>query len=248
FQNPGGVTLSLERRYEVIAMADHRGVPILEDDPYGDLRYEGERLPPLIALDAQRMGPASMDACQGNVIYLGTFSKTLAPGLRLGWILASAEIIRYCVYAKQGMDLHTSTFAQMVAYEVARGGFLEQHVRHICQVYGERRDVMLRALEEFFPPGIRWTQPKGGLFLWVILPETIDTGELLPEAVEKERVAFVPGSVFYPGQGGHNTMRLNFSNARPEMIREGIRRLGRVVAAKLENRVYSAAVAEKSPS
>ncbi|HLF27784.1 MAG TPA: PLP-dependent aminotransferase family protein [Anaerolineae bacterium] len=235
FQNPAGVTLSLERRLELLALADRYGIPIIEDDPYGQLRFEGEHLKPLVVLDAEVLDCETNGKYSGNVIYLSTFSKTLAPGLRLGWVVAPKGVIGRIVQAKQGADLHSSTFDQMIAYEVARGGFIDRHVRHIREVYHRRRDVMLAALERAFPDparGVHWTHPKGGLFLWMIVPESIDTSELLKEAV-KEKVAFVPGTAFYALGGGHNTMRLNFSNAADEMIEEGIARLGRVIEKHL---------------
>jgi 2-aminoadipate transaminase len=238
FQNPGGVTLSLDRRLDLIEIADRYGIPIVEDDPYGELRYEGEHLPPLVVLDAQRHNGRSDYSnghgfIRGNVIYISTFSKTLAPGLRLAWIVAPADVIDRCVVAKQGMDLHTSTFVQMTAYEVLKDDFLKSHVQLIRQVYGERRDVMLDALERYFPPGASWTRPQGGLFLWATLPQEIDTLALMPKAIEN-KVIYVPGSAFYPDGTGHNTFRLNFSNAKPEQIQLGIRRLGEVLEAELE--------------
>ena len=238
FQNPGGVTLSLERRLKLIEIADRFGVPIIEDDPYGELRYEGEHLPSLFALDAQHanVSPDHSNGhglVRGNVIYISTFSKTLAPGLRLAWIVAPAEVMQRCVMVKQGMDLHTSSFVQMTAYEVIKNGFLENHVRRIRQVYGERRDVMLDSLQRYFPPGTHWTRPEGGLFLWVTLPEGIDTLTLMPKALEN-KVAYVPGTAFFPDGSGSNTFRLNFSNANPENIELGIRRLGKVLASELD--------------
>ncbi|MEW5869873.1 MAG: PLP-dependent aminotransferase family protein [Chloroflexota bacterium] len=231
FQNPTGVTLSLERRHKLIELADRYGVPIVEDDPYGQLRYEGEHIPPVVVLDSQFRGED--DSCyRGNVIYLSTFSKTLAPGIRLAWVVAPPEVIRKLVQAKQGADLHTSTFNQLVAYEVSRHGFLDQHIKLIRQVYGERRDVMLGAMDAYFPPGVDWTHPEGGLFLWGILPDDLSSAEVLKAAVE-QKVAFVPGSPFYPSGGGHNTMRINFSNASNEKIMEGIARLGRVLQEKI---------------
>ena len=238
FQNPGGVTLSLKRRLKIIEVADRYGVPIIEDDPYGELRYEGEHLPSLFALDAQHLN-VRPDHGNGhgflhsNVIYISTFSKTLAPGLRLAWIVAPAEVMQRCVMVKQGMDLHTSSFVQMTAYEVIKNGFLENHVRRIRQVYGERRDVMLDSLQRYFPPGTHWTRPEGGLFLWVTLPEEIDTLTLMPKALEN-KVAYVPGTAFFPDGSGSNTFRLNFSNANPENIELGIRRLGEVLANELD--------------
>ena len=238
FQNPGGVTLSMERRRALINITDRYGIPIVEDDPYGELRFEGEYLPPLVVLDAEKLNSRTPAGSahgfyRGNVIYLSTFSKTLAPGLRLGWIVAPTEVIRECVKAKQGMDLHTSSFVQMVAYEVVKDGFLKDHVRRIRQVYRERRDIMLDAMARHFPPGVRWTRPHGGLFLWVTLPEIVDAGAVLERAVAN-KVAFVPGTAFYPDGSGHNTFRLNFSNAQPEQIKIGIKRLGEVLEAELE--------------
>ena len=235
FQNPGGTTLAEGRREQLVLLAERYGIPIVEDDPYGQLRYEGEHLTPLIALDRRNMGNDS-DYSRGNVIYLSTFSKTLAPGLRLGWMVAPADVIAKLVQIKQGADLHTSTFTQMVAYEVAQDNFLDEHIKLIRKVYGERRDVMLQALEEFFPPEVTWTRPQGGLFLWVTLPEGMDCHQLF-EAAIKENVAFVAGDSFYAGNGfaseGRRHFRLNFSNAEPEQIREGIRRLSVAIRSQL---------------
>lgn len=223
FQNPSGVTMSLERRRELLSLAAQYDVPVVEDDPYSELRFEGEHVAPLIQLDAD------------NVIYLGTFSKTLAPGIRLGWIVGPVEAISKLVQLKQGTDLHTSAFNQMVAYEVARGGYLEAHVKELCDVYRHRRDVMLQALEEFFPAEAAWTHPQGGMFLWVTMPAGFDCGELLKAAVE-EKVAYVPGHSFFPNsEDGSRHMRLNFSNAAPERIREGIRRLAVAARKQMEH-------------
>ncbi|NTV37433.1 MAG: PLP-dependent aminotransferase family protein, partial [Anaerolineaceae bacterium] len=224
-QNPTGVTLPMERRYQLIELADHYGVPIIEDDPYGQLRYEGEHLPAVEVLDNRNR--AQNGCYAGNVIYLSTFSKILAPGIRLAWVIAPAEVVRKLVLAKQGTDLHTSTFNQITAYEVGKGGFLDKHVKFIREVYLERRNVMLDSLEENMPDGVQWTRPEGGLFLWVTLPKEFDATAVLQDAL-KEKVAFVPGESFHPCGGGKNTMRLNFSNPKPEMINEGIARLGKV--------------------
>lgn len=231
FQNPTGVTLSLERRRKLVELADRYGVPIIEDDPYGQLRYEGEHLPSVVVLDDQYRGNNG-GYYHGNVIYLSTFSKILSPGIRLGWVIAPPEVIRKLVQAKQGADLHTATFNQMVAHEVSRGGFLDQHIKLIRRVYKERRDVMLAAMDRHFPAEVDWTQPAGGLFLWGVLPEYLDAADVLKDAVEK-KVAFVPGAPFHPNGGGHNTMRINFSNATPEKIEEGIARLGQVLSEKI---------------
>lgn len=234
FHNPTGRTMPLERRLELVQTASRFGVPIIEDDPYGQLRYDGDDLPLLLALDLEQYDlngqPPSLDG--GNVLYLGTFSKSLCPGFRVAWMVGPEAVIGRMVQAKQGNDLHTGTFAQMVSHETARGGFLEGHVRTLRGVYKERRDLMLRLMEKLFPPGVRWTHPEGGLFLWVTLPEGMDAAELLEKAVES-RVAFVPGAPFYPNGGGENTLRMNFSNATPQQIAEGIKRLAAVLTAEL---------------
>ncbi|HUG34206.1 MAG TPA: PLP-dependent aminotransferase family protein, partial [Anaerolineales bacterium] len=170
FQNPGGSTLSLERRKKLVEIADKYGVPIIEDDPYGQLRYEGEHIPPVVSLDSEFRGPNGVHY-SGNVIYISTFSKLLAPGLRLAWVIAPPEVIRKLVMAKQAADLHTSSFNQYVAYEVAKGGFLDEHVKVIRATYKQRRDVMIEMMEELFPAGVTWRKPQGGMFLWGILPE-----------------------------------------------------------------------------
>jgi 2-aminoadipate transaminase len=223
FQNPAGSTLNLERRKMLVELADRYGVPIIEDDPYGQLRYEGEHLPAVVTLDSQFRGDDG--TYTGNVIYLSTFSKILAPGIRLAWVVAPQEVIRKLVMAKQAADLHTATFNQIVAFEVGKGGFLDEHVKFIRAMYKERRDIMLETMDEVFPSEVRWTHPQGGMFLWGILPKGMDAAEVLKVAIEK-KVAFVPGGSFHPNGGGENTMRLNFSFSSPEIIREGITRMG----------------------
>jgi 2-aminoadipate transaminase len=242
FQNPTGVTLSMARRQQLIQLADRYGVPIVEDDPYGQLRYEGEALPSIVTLDSRYRNQCN-NCYQGNVIYLSTFSKTLAPGLRLAWVVAPVQVISKLVQAKQGADLHTSTFVQMLAYEVARGGFLDQHVQLIREVYGKRRLLMLDAMQAEFPPQVTWTRPKGGLFLWGMMPEGMDAKEVLKAAVDR-KVAFVPGEAFYPYGEGRNTMRLNFSNASEENIRIGIARLGKVLHEQIEAEVAPAMMSQ----
>jgi 2-aminoadipate transaminase len=229
FQNPTGVTLALDRRQELVRLADEHGVPILEDDPYGQLRYDGEHLPSLVTLDAEYRGLGKA-AYSGNVLYLSTFSKTLAPGLRLGWIIGPADVIRRLAQAKQGADLHTSTFVQLLAYEVARAGFLDSHVRRLRTAYSSRRDAMLRAMRRHFPASVTWTEPAGGLFIWATLPSTLDAATVLQHALAAQ-VAFVPGSPFFPDGSGQQTLRLNFTNATEDVIEDGISRLGGVLAA-----------------
>jgi 2-aminoadipate transaminase len=221
FHNPAGTTLTAERRERLVEIARQYDLVLIEDDPYGELRFEGEDLTPIF-----RMAPE-------RTIYLSTFSKTLAPGIRLAWVVAPKPMITKFVQAKQGADLHTGTFVQMVANELCQGGFLKSHVKTIRKVYNSRRDTMLDSLTEHAPEGMTWTHPQGGLFLWARAPEAINTGDLLKKAADS-KVAYVPGFAFYPGEsGGHNAMRLNFSNASEEMINEGIYRLSQVIKDEL---------------
>jgi 2-aminoadipate transaminase len=217
FHNPAGTTLPEARRHRLVEIARKHDLILIEDDPYGALRYEGKSPSPISTLAPER------------TIYLGTFSKTLTPGLRIGWAAAPKEIRQRLVLAKQGADLHTSTFDQMIANDIAQRGIIKVHVRHLRKTYGARRDTMVEALSEFWPEGCCWTRPQGGLFLWARIPGDVDTRVMLSEALDN-KVAFVPGVNFYPhGDGGYEAMRLNFSNAKPEMIVEGIRRLGLTV-------------------
>lgn len=231
FHNPTGVTISYERRMKILELAYRYGVPVVEDDPYSSLRYEGEPIPPMVALDAIHREDCEERYC-GNVLYMSTFSKTLAPGLRVAWVIAPTEVIRKMVQAKQGADLHSPTLTQLIAYEAARDGFLDQYIERIKTMYNEHRLAMLQALDEHFPESVKWTRPQGGMFLWVTLPEGVNAAELLPKAVAR-KVAFVPGAPFHPNGGGENTMRLNFSNSSPELIRKGIAQLGQVLKAEL---------------
>jgi 2-aminoadipate transaminase len=231
FQNPTGRSMSLERRRRLVELASHYGVPIVEDDPYGELRYEGAALPTLKSLDTE-----------GLVIYLGTFSKILAPGFRLGWMLAGPEVMEVLMHGKQPSDLHTGMAQQMATYEVAKGGFVDQHVERIKDFYRERRDVMLRSIEEHFPADAHYTRPAGGLFVWAELPSDIDTRELLLEAIE-EKVAFVPGQGFHADGSGTNTMRLNFSNVPPEQLQAGVQRLGHAIQRRLDRTRTASATA-----
>lgn len=230
FQNPTGSTLALERRHQLVKLADQYGVPIIEDDPYGQLRYEGEDLPAIELIDSQTR--EKNGDYTGNVIYLSTFSKILAPGLRLAWVIAPDTVIRKMALAKQGTDLHTSTFNQIVAHEISQHGFLDQHIKVIQDTYRERRNVMLDALTKYMPDGVSWTYPQGGLFLWATLPQQLNATELMSEAI-CEKVAFVSGESFHPNGGGTNTLRLNFSCMKPDRIVEGISRLGKVFKKKL---------------
>jgi 2-aminoadipate transaminase len=218
FQNPSGTTLSLTRRQKLIRLAQHHGVRVLEDDPYGELRYRGEAIPPLKSLDES-----------GLSIYLSTFSKTMAPGLRLGWLVAEPRLYQKLVIAKQATDLHTNTVAQRAAHYYLTEHSADEHIGKIRAVYGERCRVMLESLERYFPPHVRWTKPEGGMFLWVELPPHVRTEEVLKEAIA-QKIAFVPGAAFFANEKQHHFLRLNFSNQVPEKIEEGIKRLSQVVA------------------
>ncbi|MHB1319720.1 MAG: aminotransferase-like domain-containing protein, partial [Anaerolineae bacterium] len=229
FHNPTGITMSLRRRERIVALAAEAGVPIIEDDPYGRLRYRGETLPSLAALDAARNGG---DPERATVLYSSTFSKTLAPGLRLAWVVCPAEIAHQLVMAKQGVDLHTSGLSQMIAYEFMARGWLDPQVERIRETYRVRCDAMCQAIDEFFPPQAHYVRPDGGLFLWVTLPRGVDTTEMLKDAAAR-KVAFVPGAPFFVDGDGANTFRMTFASVPAPVIREGIRILGDVIREHL---------------
>jgi 2-aminoadipate transaminase len=231
FQNPAGVTLSLERRQRLVELARSREVLVVEDNPYGLLRYEGEPQLPLYQLDGG-----------DYVIYVGTFSKILSPGIRLGWAVAPPPVMEKIALGKQATDLCTSTLTQYFALEYFADDRWREYVESLCGIYRARRDAMLEALERHFPPQATWTRPAGGLFVWARLPDYIDTSDLLAKAL-RENVAFVPGAAAYvDGNQGTNAMRLNFSGSDEEEIREGIARIGAVVAEQVE--LYETITAE----
>ncbi len=221
FQNPTGVTMTQERRQLLIDTLQGRNVALFEDNPYAELRYEGEPLPSLLELD---LPPDD----GGRVIQAGTFSKTLMPGLRVGWVIGPRQIIERMGRAKQAMDLHTSTFNQHIALALLNSGYLEEVIPMLRRVYRERRDTMLEALKQHFPPGSSWTRPEGGMFIFVTLPEGVSAGSLLPRALERN-VAFVPGEEFHLDGAGQNTMRLNFTKPSVPEIQTGISRLAEVI-------------------
>jgi DNA-binding transcriptional MocR family regulator len=223
FANPTGVTLTEEQRRTVLARADALGCAVIEDAAYQELRYRGEEIKPILALEIEEKG--DIDACR--TIYLGSFSKTLAPGLRVGWAVAAKPVISQLVLTKQAADLQTATINQIAVSEVAHGVF-ESHVAKLREVYGARLQAMLAALERHMPEGIAWTKPDGGMFVWVTLPRDMDGAELLKEAL-KANVAFVPGGAFYADGSNTNTLRLNFSMSAASKIEEGIARLGQVI-------------------
>jgi 2-aminoadipate transaminase len=218
FQNPGGVTMSLPRRKRLVEVANERRLLVLEDNPYGLLRYEGESLPTLHSLDAGQF-----------VIYLGTFSKILSAGIRIGWAVAPAPVLEKMNMAKQGVDLCSSSLSQLFVTTYFAERRWEDYLEELRGIYKARRDVMLESLAEHFPPEATWTRPQGGLFVWVTLPDYIDTTDLLARALEERNVAFVPGRGAYMDGRGGSSMRLNFSGVGEDEIREGVRRIGEVI-------------------
>jgi 2-aminoadipate transaminase len=228
FQNPTGITLTAERRAALARVAAEYGLPVVEDDPYGKLRYRGADVPPVKHWDTA-----------GRVLYVSTFSKTIAPGLRLGWVVAPAAVFSPLLVLKQAADLHTSSFDQRVAHEYLTNNDQAAQLARVRTAYGERFAVLDAALRSELPAGYHWTQPEGGMFLWVTGPAELDALELLQRAIERQ-VVFVPGRDFFPADGGRNHFRLNFSNSPPERIREGVRRLGALCRA-VETRPAQAA-------
>ena len=221
FQNPTGRTMSVERRFALVETCARLGLPLIEDDPYGSLSYNGEPLPKMLT-----MNPS-------GVIYLGSFSKVLTPGIRLGYVVAPVPLVRKLEQAKQAADLHTSQLTQMVVYEAIKDGFLAKHIPSIRTLYANQCQAMLDALTEFFPAGVTWNKPQGGMFIWVTLPEHIDGMQLLEESIA-QNVAFVPGAPFYANEPQKNTLRLSFVTVPPEKIREGVSKLAKLIAAKLK--------------
>jgi len=222
FQNPSGRTWSLERRRRFMEVVERYDVWVVEDNPYGELRFEGAPIASLKSLDRK-----------GRVIALGTFSKVFCPGLRVAWVAAEAPVLEKLVILKQGADLQTATLAQLQVNRYLEENDLDADIARILPVYRERRDAMLEALDAEMPAGVRWTRPQGGLFLWMTLPEGLNARTLLDECV-RQNVAFVPGGAFFPNGGNENTLRLNYSNMPVERIREGVRRLAASVAKELE--------------
>ncbi|MFA3920269.1 aminotransferase-like domain-containing protein [Ruegeria hyattellae] len=228
FSNPTGETVDRAGRERLLALAEELDCPILEDAAYQALRYDGAPVPPILALElAQKR---DLDSCR--TIYCGSFSKTLSPGLRLGWVVAARPVISKLVLLKQASDLHTATLNQMVVCAVAERAF-DSHVARLRTVYGRRRDRMLAALAEHMPEGVTWTRPEGGMFIWVTLPPHLDGATLLAQAIDTAKLAFVPGQAFFADGSGGNTLRLAFSCADEAATDEGIRRLGVLLRAQM---------------
>ncbi|MDQ4000176.1 MAG: PLP-dependent aminotransferase family protein, partial [Actinomycetota bacterium] len=229
FQNPAGVTLAAERRRELLEIAREFDLIILEDNPYGMLRFEGEALPTIASLEQESGGGTD------RVVYLGTFSKIFAPGVRLGWVHAQPGILHKLNVGKQGADLCSSNLSQMLIYSYFRHADWRAYVERLTAIYKERCAEMLDALAEFMPDEVHWTHPEGGLFVWATLPSYVDATSMLPQAIKKN-VAYVPGEGFYSGEAGKNCMRLNFSFVEPKKIRRGIELLSEVVRERMELR------------
>jgi 2-aminoadipate transaminase len=221
FQNPSGVTMSLERRKKLLELAYEYEVLVVEDSPYKDLRYSGEFVPAIYSFDVQ-----------DQVIVLGTFSKILGPGLRLAWLMAPTMWMDRMVVAKQSMDLCSPTYTQLLAVEYMKRGLLQDQIEKIRKIYGRKLTVMLKALEKYMPKGVKWSRPEGGLFLWVNLPKKVSANDLFPKAIEN-KVAYVVGSAFYCNGKGQCTMRLNFSFPSEQQIDEGIQRLAKMIKANI---------------
>lgn len=230
FQNPTGLTLGLDRRKALVKRCAELKIPIVEDDPYGELRYAGEPQPSLLGLGR---------AAGATVIRLGSFSKVLAPGLRIGYIAAPKAIISKLVQIKQATDLHTASVTQMAVYEALKGDFLTSHLPVVRELYKKQCGYMLQAMDEHFPDSVSWTRPEGGMFIWVTLPTYIDATELLSHAIAKN-VAFVPGAPFFANSDGMlNTLRLSFVTVSEQKIHEGIAILGDLVKEQIQARETS---------
>ncbi len=228
FANPTGETVDLAGREKLLDLAEELDIAVIEDAAYQSLRYDGEPVAPILALEIARKGSIN----DTRTIYCGSFSKTLAPGLRVGFVVANAPVIRKLVLMKQAADLHSSTINQIAIHQVAERGF-EAQVAKVRKTYSHRRDCMLSALAKYMPDGTSWTKPQGGMFVWITLPKGMDGAKLLARSLETAKVAFVPGQAFFADGTGANTFRVSFSCANDEMIEEGISRLGKLIAGEI---------------
>ncbi|MGY5775403.1 aminotransferase-like domain-containing protein [Rhizobium sp. LEGMi135b] len=228
FANPTGETVDLAGREKLLDLAEELDIAVIEDAAYQSLRYDGEPVAPILALEIARKGGIN----DTRTVYCGSFSKTLAPGLRVGFVVANAPVIRKLVLMKQAADLHSSTINQIAIHQVAERGF-EAQVAKVRKTYSHRRDCMLAALAKYMPDGTSWTKPQGGMFVWITLPKGMDGAKLLARSLETAKVAFVPGQAFFADGSGANTFRVSFSCANDEMIDEGISRLGKLIAGEI---------------
>jgi 2-aminoadipate transaminase len=224
FQNPSGVTLTAQRRKAISEIVSRHNLILLEDDPYGELRYSGEMIPPMKASDPD-----------GRVVYMGSFSKIICPGLRVAFSIGAPEIMQKVAIGKQNTDMHTSNLSQLLIYEFCSRGLLPAHIEKCCNIYRKKRDMMLELLETHFPAEVSWTKPAGGIFIWAKLPAGVSSMEILKEAL-KEKLAFIPGEDFFASGGGSNTMRFNFCNITSAQMEDGILRLGQLIKRFLTNK------------
>ncbi|PKK81520.1 MAG: aminotransferase, partial [Thermoplasmata archaeon HGW-Thermoplasmata-2] len=231
FHNPAGTTMPLKRRKELLEIASEYDLLVVEDDPYSEVRFTDEVLPKLKSMDKEN-----------RVIYLGTFSKTLAPGFRCAWAFGPEEAINKMSIAKQAADLCTNTFTQCIAYEYLKRGYLDQHLASARELYKHKAEAMIGAMRKYFPEEVKYNVPKGGMFIWARLPRNVNVREMFPRAVE-QNVSYVPGDAFYPNGDGKNCMRLNFTNATDDLIEEGMRRLGKLI----KEEIVRARTCEKPP-
>jgi 2-aminoadipate transaminase len=215
FQNPTGITYSKEKRQELAEILKNEDTVFVEDNPYGEIRFMGEDIPPV-------------KAYLGNGVLFGSFSKIVSPGMRLGWIVANKEIMEKIIIAKQALDLHSNYFTQRVVYQYLIDNNVDEHIEKIKKMYRNQRNLMVSMIKEYFPENVKYTKPEGGMFLWITLPEGLSSMDLFEIAI-KENVAFVPGKAFFADGSGDNTLRLNFSNSDEEKIEEGIKRLGKAI-------------------
>ena len=220
FQNPSGVTYSRKKREKIAGIIKNHDTVLIEDNPYGELRFMGEDL------------PSMKNYLPDSTVVLGSFSKVVTPGLRLGWICAAPDVMEKIIVAKQSSDLHSNYLSQRAVYQYLVDNDLDEHILNIREVYKKQRDLMVSMIEKHFPEEIKCTKPEGGMFLWVTLPENISSLDLFKPAI-KENVAFVPGNAFYVDGGGNNTLRLNFSNSDEEKIEDGVKRLAEVIKRML---------------
>ncbi|MEP3297242.1 MAG: PLP-dependent aminotransferase family protein [Pseudoruegeria sp.] len=228
FANPTGETLDFRGRTSLLNLAEELDIPVIEDAAYQALRYKGEPVPPILALDIERTG----DIENTRTLYCGSFSKTLSPGLRVGWVCAAKDVISKLVLIKQASDLHSPTLNQMAIAKVAERHF-DEHVAMVRASYTKRCTDMLSALNDHMPDGVEWTNPDGGMFIWLTLPKSLNAADLLAESLKTERIAFVPGTAFFADGSGQNTLRLSFSCAEKSQIEEGMKRLGRLLKKAL---------------
>ncbi len=222
FHNPAGYTLSLERRKHLLELSSKYGIPIVEDNPYGEIRFSGEKVPSLKKLDPT-----------AEVTYLGTFSKVMTPGLRIGYLVSSTEVVRKVNLLKQAVALATDTLSEYIALEYLKRGIMKKQVPKTITLYRKKRDIMLSSLEECFPEGSTWSRPDGGMFIWAEVDKSIDTTAMITKALEK-KVAYVSGSSFFPDGSKRNNMRLNFTFSEDDQIKEGIMRLGEVISSEMK--------------